>query len=687
FKSIGPSSTALGIHYEYDAAPETLELVGPFLHSTSNTTANIEWWTSRPATFSLAWGETPEMKNVVDRFRGTERFNTYSLIGLKPNQTYYFKLVSADASNRQEGVFLPVLRPESAMLSFTTPARPATPRVYYVAPDGHDANDGLSRDKALRTLCRATAQVGPGDTVLIAEGEYNETVRIRSAGTEDRPITFRCITGEKAVHRGEDLPRSFELVVKPDVRVDGIYFRGQSFWREGFVVRQSPRVRITRCLNTMIDATDSPEIRIENCVLHGGWSSVALSRCPYSVVENNVFISTILRQLTADAPTMANRNIFCECVRNKTHQTLLQLSEKVTETDNCFYLRWPEEEKLAVNDLPLPVYRVRTGSNAIAANPMLPGTPGRYQGWQRTSDEDFDQFFTTNPELVLRGIGLQPEAFTDFKLGVADWLYDRAWAETFIEAINAADALTREGKDAEALATYSDMVKNLPMSERLKADVLEKASRCAERLKEDEQAIQLAKDIPVAVISMLRQMELLAAKEKYSELLDRFADDKMGGRNFHEHFVYPELEDVMADLYYHRSMAYAHTGHLEAAEADLRIMNDKRARLQYRSGESIHDLTWLRLGDFYRIQLKDDDRALEAYLKVCDRMTWAPWGHPAKPVSTGASETLVKATEAASDILSKQGKLDEVSKLRINLLKAQAEASAALLKKQDKRSQ
>ncbi|MBN2314115.1 MAG: right-handed parallel beta-helix repeat-containing protein, partial [Sedimentisphaerales bacterium] len=38
FKSVGPSSTALGIHHEYDAAPETLGLVGPFLHSTSNTT-------------------------------------------------------------------------------------------------------------------------------------------------------------------------------------------------------------------------------------------------------------------------------------------------------------------------------------------------------------------------------------------------------------------------------------------------------------------------------------------------------------------------------------------------------------------------------------------------------------------------------------------------------------------------
>ena len=419
---------------------------------------------------------------------------------------------------------------------------------------------------------------------------------------------------------------------------------------------------------------------VRNCVLHGGWTSVALSRCPDSLVENNVFIMTILRQLTCDSPTIARGNIFCECIRNKTHQTLLELSEDVTESDNCFYLRWPEDEKLAVNNMPLPEYRVRTGSNAFAANPMMPGTPGRLQGWQQSSDKDFDEFFTTNPELILRGIGLQPEAFSDFHLGVANWPYDRAWAEAFVKAANAAAALARAGKDAEALAAYTNLAENLPMSDRLKADVLEKASLCAERLKDYDRAMQLAKSIPVAPIAMHRQMQLMLEQKQYAELLAAFTHDAMGGRNFHQSFMYPEQEDVMADLYYYRSLAYIHTNDLAAAEADLKIMNDKRTQLAYRSGEAIHDLVWLRLGDFYRTHLKDDDRALEAYTNVCDRITWAPWGTPPKPVSTGGSETLVAATKAACEILRKQGKLDEVKKLQFNLLKAQAEASAALLK-------
>ena len=41
---------------------------------------------------------------------------------------------------------------------------------------------------------------------MIAGGDYNETVRIRAAGTKERPITFRCVKGEKAVHLGENLP-------------------------------------------------------------------------------------------------------------------------------------------------------------------------------------------------------------------------------------------------------------------------------------------------------------------------------------------------------------------------------------------------------------------------------------------------------------------------------------------------
>ena len=682
FKSTGPADGALGIHHEYDPTPKKLELVGPFLHSTSDTTANIEWWTTYRAMHTLAWGETPDTKNTVNYFTGSGRFNTFSLTGLEPGRTYYFKIVSAKLPYSASRNFtLPELRPENAVLTFKTAPAPAEPRVYYVAPDGNDANDGLRREKAFRTVCRTANRVGPGDTVMLAGGEYREAVRIRAAGTKDRPITFRCITGEKAAIVGKKLPMAFEIISKPDVRFDGLYLREQNTYGNIFLVRGSDRVQITRCLNARLNAAGSSDVLFRNCVVRGGWAAITLSNCPDSRVENNVCWDTILRQLKteASAGTLARGNIFCECFRNKAHQTLLDLRSKVKESDNCFYVRWPEEEKLAVNNLPLPVYRAKTGSNAIAANPMMPGTPGFRWGWQQTSDKDFDEFFTANPRLILRGIGLQPEAFGDFTLGVDEWPYDRAWAEKFVAASDAADALARAGKNAEALAAYIDMPKKMPMCDRLKSDILEKASLCAQRLKNYDRAMALAKSIPLQPLAILRRMQLMVEQKKYAELIENFAEKNMGGVNLGS-FTYPEREDLIEDLFYYRSIAYRQTGDLEAAEADLKWGTEGRRRGQYRAGESIQDLAWLRLGDFYRESLKDDTRALEAYLKVCDRTTWAPWGTPPKAVSTGATETLVKATKAACEILHKQGKLDKVKELQASLAKAQADAAAALRK-------
>jgi len=135
----------------------------------------------------------------------------------------------------------------------------------------------------------------------------------------------------------------------------------------------------------------------------------------------------------------------------------------------------------------------------------------------------------------------------------------------------------------------------------------------------------------------------------------------------------------MADLFYYRSIAYAETGDLESAETDLQIMNEKRQQLTYRSGEAIHDLAWLRLGDFYRERLQDENKALEAYQNVIDRTTWTFWGRPPKPVARGADATLERATEAAADILRRKGREDEIPALQLNLLQARAEAAAAIL--------
>ncbi len=63
---------------------------------------------------------------------------------------------------------------------------------YVNGASGDDANDGLSKDKPLRTIQRAADQVNPGDTVMIAPGLYFETVRFTRGGTAEQPVAFRA---------------------------------------------------------------------------------------------------------------------------------------------------------------------------------------------------------------------------------------------------------------------------------------------------------------------------------------------------------------------------------------------------------------------------------------------------------------------------------------------------------------
>ena len=687
FAGRGPNSTPHGIYREYDLdLPQSVRVAGPFVHSVSDTTANIEWWSSSRVSFRLTWGDTPAMNNTVDRLPGKRGFGTCSLTGLKPGTKYYFKLVSSGSSRGGRGgasSSATIVRDSDETMSFTTAAGPAAPREFYVASDGNDENDGLTRKTAFRTINRAAEKVGPGDTVMIAEGTYNEAVRVRAAGAPNRPITFRNIPGEKPVHSSADLEKAFELVMKPDIRIEGIDFQERRFWTlEGIVVYESPRVQIRRCLRAIVSANRSPDLLVKNCVLDGGWNAVMLTSSPNSVVENNVFVYTILRQLNVSGkgPIVARRNIFCECIPNKEHQQLLDISQReVEESDSCFYLRWPVDEKLILKDATLPEYQARTGSNAFAANPMMSGVPGVNGGWVKITGSYADEFFAANPKLILRDIGLQPEAFKNAKLKNPKWEYDRAWAQRFTQAYDAATALEKAGRGSQALAAYLKLANEMPMCDRLKTDILERASFCAERMKNIGRAMAVAKSIPLEPFSIRRQMQLLLNQKKYPEIIASFATENMGGRVF-QNFIHPELEDLVEDLYYYRSIAYAKTGNLEAAEKDLGEMLAKRRRRQYRAGEAIQDTSHLRLGDFYRDYLKDDAKALEMYLKVCSRTTWAFWGTPPKPLATGDDEALVKATEAACEILRKQGKLDKVKELRESLAKAQADAAAALRK-------
>jgi NPCBM/NEW2 domain/Right handed beta helix region len=76
--------------------------------------------------------------------------------------------------------------------------------VHWVASEGEDAGPG-TRDEPWATLQHAADSVGPGATVYVREGVYEQRVDIRASGTPGRPITFEAAPGERVVLDGSSL--------------------------------------------------------------------------------------------------------------------------------------------------------------------------------------------------------------------------------------------------------------------------------------------------------------------------------------------------------------------------------------------------------------------------------------------------------------------------------------------------
>jgi len=359
FASAGPHSKAMGIHHEYQAEPEELALVGPFVHSVSDTTANIEWWTSRPATFELAWGDTPEMKNTVTNLKAPDCFTTYSLTGLKPGTEYYFRIRSADTSGREEAMSAAVLKPKSASLSFTTMADAPEPAVYYVAPDGDDDNTGLNREDAWLTVSHAADVVNAGDTVLIAGGDYHEDIRIRATGDEGKPIAFKCVPGEKVVFHGDNLIRAFRIVLKKHIHFDGFYFEDFGSSMDAlFALWHADDVRITRCFNVkgalniaFLSADYSANLLMKNCVTASGFSCLRLHVSPNWTIENNLLLRPLIMALyfvnEQEQKGFFRKNIVTDNLPKKVIIPLVDVGRfrSFVERDNCYFLRVPDDER------------------------------------------------------------------------------------------------------------------------------------------------------------------------------------------------------------------------------------------------------------------------------------------------------------------------------------------------------
>jgi len=85
----------------------------------------------------------------------------------------------------------PTPTPTPTPTPMPTPTPTPGPNDFFVSPSGSDSNNG-SASAPWATIQHAANSVGPGDTVLVADGTYNECrVTPSNSGTPSAPITFQ----------------------------------------------------------------------------------------------------------------------------------------------------------------------------------------------------------------------------------------------------------------------------------------------------------------------------------------------------------------------------------------------------------------------------------------------------------------------------------------------------------------
>lgn len=462
----GPLGMELGPRRLYKEKTPILE--GPHLHSVTSTTANIEWWTSVPTDCELAWGTTPEMTERAT-LKGVYRFSTFSLRDLEPDTTYFFQVRSLTAGDQTV-----TFGPEQTFALRTAEAD-APPVDLYVAIDGDDANSGLSRQEALRTINAAATKVRPGGTIWIGGGTYHETVYLRVTGTANQPIVFRPIPGERVVLDGMDrsLAQGVFSRSKAHVALDGLYFYHYS--GPLIYLEYSDHITITRCFansrgpgyaGPLVSAFFSSHLTVRNSVAMGGMGAgLNLIGCPEARIEHCVFLRNLIYGGVLvnepDQQIYLRKSIFTDSLPTKTQVALFEIGkpESLIMEDLCFVLRVPDEERqmFLLYGLPeyqrsakhhglretfdeapaiaemarfsLADYEERFGeTGSVIGSPRFSGTvdiePGGelwtghpamlFDKIMGKQDLDFADLFTTHPELAARGIGLQPDAFDDF---------------------------------------------------------------------------------------------------------------------------------------------------------------------------------------------------------------------------------------------------------------------------------
>ncbi len=126
-----------------------------------------------------------------------------------------------------------------------------SPRIYYVATNGHDNNPGTDPSRPWRTIQHAADMMTAGDSVMIRGGVYNEQIRsIRDGNLQSGPVVFSNWPGETPVIDGTGVQTGQTAF---DISHNYITLRG---------------LEIRNWNNTGIWMTNTGFVKIYDCKIH-----------------------------------------------------------------------------------------------------------------------------------------------------------------------------------------------------------------------------------------------------------------------------------------------------------------------------------------------------------------------------------------------------------------------------------
>ncbi len=400
-------------------------------------------------------------------------FHSISLHNLKPDTAYEFDVSATAAIKKAFSNQTRKSRSRNIALKkqkFRTLAEFSSAREYFVAMSG---DDNASGEKAtpFRSILRGLQSLRPGDTLTLRAGTYSEQIDVISSGSPGRIITIRGAEGETVWITGgvgSYVHSAFLLENQHYLHFDNLHLGGQvirpqdGIRQYGFKVNNCSNLRFTRLLLggtgvwTML-AQNSPNIVMENCTRFGGHEALRFQNCPDLSIRNCTFVLGFVGNVTVlntrGEKVLFENNILTDNLNLKGFLPLLYVHDidQLTERNNLFFLRSPASEKpvlgfdkaqgemiaapqeyLGRRALPYQQYSAELGrpTSALFVNPDMPLLPQFELSYNSFEEQlaglkvaaktefknrenlTFTDFFARHPEVLKRGIGLVPAAFT-----------------------------------------------------------------------------------------------------------------------------------------------------------------------------------------------------------------------------------------------------------------------------------